>query len=259
MGEALIGDYQSAGIQTRGEYRHALDILILNKILIKVETCRNRKKATTGTTTTGTKVRLLDSTICDINLEDNNHRNNHRTTTEQPPNNHEEEAKERKNIKKSEKESEKEKVASPPPSLASSPPFCVKNTEEDLKVLMIFVSENNLSIRQHVLGDWLKKYESNYIVNQLAIVMKRKPKNIEALMNKALKEDFADETIRKHDNANFAMMIKNENDWKDLKLNKSCCTNTLTGNDYQYHLPRQTFKDALLNSFRNMNILENAN
>lgn len=84
IGEAHIGDYQSAGIQTRGQYRQALKILAsLNFIKIS-ETCRNRKKATTGTTTVGTKVKLLDSRIWDINPEINNHRVNHPTTTEQP-------------------------------------------------------------------------------------------------------------------------------------------------------------------------------
>lgn len=90
IGEALIGDYTAIGA-TRSQYRHALKILILNKFLTIIETCRNRKKATTGTTTVGTRVSLLNSDIWDINKEESNHRNDHPTTTERPPNDHEQE------------------------------------------------------------------------------------------------------------------------------------------------------------------------
>ena len=99
IGEAFIGDHESIGA-TRGQYRHALQVL-KNRATIKIiETCRTRKKATTGTTTRGTKVKLIDSSIWDINPETDNHRNNHPTTTEQPPNNHDQEDKNDKNEKK---------------------------------------------------------------------------------------------------------------------------------------------------------------
>ena len=95
IGEAYIGDHESIGA-TRGQYRHALQIL-KNRATIKIiETCRTRKKATTGTTTRGTKVKLIDSSIWDINPDSCDHRNNHPTTTEQPPNNHDQEREEYK-------------------------------------------------------------------------------------------------------------------------------------------------------------------
>ncbi len=94
-GQCYIGDYRKAGIQTRQKYRTALDFLIMRATIKIVETCRTRKKSTTGTTTVGTLVELLSSTVYDINLESNNHQHNHRATTEQPPNNHEQESKER--------------------------------------------------------------------------------------------------------------------------------------------------------------------
>ncbi len=62
-------------------------MLVTRKYLTILETCRSRKKATTGTTTVGTKVKILNSVIWDLNLNVNDHRNNHSTTTEQPPNN----------------------------------------------------------------------------------------------------------------------------------------------------------------------------
>ena len=90
IGEAFIGDHESIGA-TRGQYRHALKILQQQATIEIIETCRNREKTTTGTTTIGTKVKLLNSRVWDINFDDSNHRNNQPTTTEQPPNNHEEE------------------------------------------------------------------------------------------------------------------------------------------------------------------------
>lgn len=107
IGEAHIGDYEKAGLNTRGQYRHALEILIGRAHIKKVETCRTRKKATTGATTEGTKVKLLRSDVWDINSDCSNHHDNHRTTTEQPPNNHEQE-RTRKNKK------EKRTITTPP-------------------------------------------------------------------------------------------------------------------------------------------------
>lgn len=99
IGEARIGDYKKAGFQTRDEYRHALKVLVARAHIKILETCRNRKKAPTGTptgsTTIGTKVIILRSDVCDINIyfekQQNPHRNDHRTPTEPPPNPHEQE------------------------------------------------------------------------------------------------------------------------------------------------------------------------
>lgn len=90
VGEAFTGDYESIG-STRQQYRTALEVLTRLKYIAIVETCRTRKKSTTGTATKGTKVKLLSSEIWDINLETCNHRINHRPTTDQPPTNHEQE------------------------------------------------------------------------------------------------------------------------------------------------------------------------
>jgi hypothetical protein len=105
IGEALIGDYESCGL-TRDKYRTALDVLIRHKFVEKVETCRTRKpiksfnfhdfaiktkSLPTAITTVGTKVKLLDSGVWDINLEEGPHRNPHRSPTGAPPEPHEQE------------------------------------------------------------------------------------------------------------------------------------------------------------------------
>ncbi len=101
IGEARIGDYSKCGIESRKKYRTALELLIKKKIIEKVETCRTRQKSATGTTTVGTKVKLLRSDIWDINSEDSNHRLGHRGATEGPPMGHEQERiRKKKNDKK---------------------------------------------------------------------------------------------------------------------------------------------------------------
>jgi hypothetical protein len=96
IGEAHIGDFKKAGIETRQKYRTALQILISRKHVQKMETCRTRQKSTTGTTTEGTKIKLLRSDVWDINPQYENNIIHHPSTTEQPPSNHEQERKRKK-------------------------------------------------------------------------------------------------------------------------------------------------------------------
>lgn len=101
IGECHIGDYRAAGIETENKYRTALQVLIREKIVKKVETCRTRKNSTTGTTTVGTKVKILKSEIWDLNLDDDHDRCHDRTTTGPRPD-HDEQEGTRKNKKEKE-------------------------------------------------------------------------------------------------------------------------------------------------------------
>jgi len=112
VGMAKIGDWEKIGL-SRQNYRTALKILTQYKFVEILETNRNRKKSTTGSTTEGTLVRLLDISIWDINIESPNHRPNHCPTTDQPLTNHEEERR-RKDISN---DISKEEDAQPAPQL----------------------------------------------------------------------------------------------------------------------------------------------
>lgn len=113
IGEAYIGDYRKCGIETERKYRTAKTLLQLRCHLLICETCRTRKKSTTGMTTHGTKVKLLKSTVWDINPESNDDRDDDRATTERRPSDDEEERnKNDKNEKKKEK-IKKEKPSKP--------------------------------------------------------------------------------------------------------------------------------------------------
>ena len=63
-GQAFIGDYHAAGLESRGEYRHAM------KVLEKVGACSfvGNKTATIGGTKKGTTASLLDSTYFSISV-----------------------------------------------------------------------------------------------------------------------------------------------------------------------------------------------
>ena len=105
IGQCHIGDYRSYGLTER-EYRTAKSVLC-KRLLIKIsETCRTRKKSTTGTTTVGTLVQLLDSRIWDINPDTNDDRNDDRATTERRPSDEEEEG-----IRRNKKEEENKNIA----------------------------------------------------------------------------------------------------------------------------------------------------
>jgi len=88
VGEALIGGHENYDMSEQN-YRTAKDILVRRQHLKIVETCRTRKKVTTGITTVGTKVKLLSSSVWDINSDTGNDRSNDRPTTDQRPTNDE--------------------------------------------------------------------------------------------------------------------------------------------------------------------------
>lgn len=102
IGDAHIGDHKSCGLSER-EYRTAKEVLCKLKIIRIKQTCRNRQKSTTESTTVGTLVTLLDSRVFDINSKLPDDRIDDRPTTDRRPTDDEQECKEDKNEKKKEK------------------------------------------------------------------------------------------------------------------------------------------------------------
>ncbi len=110
IGWALLGDHKSAGL-TRQQYRTSLDFLEEKKFLEIVHKGKNDKKSTIKSTIkrtiNGTIVKLIDSTIWDINPEHDNHQINHQTnprlTIAQPSPNHEQERRKKEIRKNKEK------------------------------------------------------------------------------------------------------------------------------------------------------------
>lgn len=128
IGEAFIGDNEKCGL-TKREYRTAKSILEKREHIKICETNRNRKKSTTGTTTKGTKVKLLSSNVWNINKESIDHRNDFRATTDRPPTDHEQQCKECKNVKK---------TATSPQKIVAAFSFLegIGLNQEEIKILM---------------------------------------------------------------------------------------------------------------------------
>lgn len=80
IGWAIIGDYKNMGL-SRQQYRTALEFLETCKIIEIIFRGRKDKKSTIKPTIKltikGTIVKLLDSSIYDINIEEDNHQANH--------------------------------------------------------------------------------------------------------------------------------------------------------------------------------------
>jgi hypothetical protein len=74
IGEAYIGDYKEAGIETEKKYRNAKKILEARGHIKICETNRTRKKSTDGATTIGTKVKILTTSVWDVNFDEGDRR-----------------------------------------------------------------------------------------------------------------------------------------------------------------------------------------
>jgi hypothetical protein len=99
IGECHIGDYAACGLKSEKTYIVAKKRLEKEGFVKIIETCRNRKKGATGRTTLGTKAKLINSDIYDINMEIEDDRKVNRGATEGRPRGDEQEDKEDKEQK----------------------------------------------------------------------------------------------------------------------------------------------------------------
>lgn len=112
IGEALIGGFENYDMTERN-YRTAKQLLVKRRHIEIIETCRTRKKSTTGSTTVGTKVKLLSSSVWDINLDEGDDRSDERPTTERRPSDDK--------LRKIKKDKKDKKKTTPTPSFSDLP------------------------------------------------------------------------------------------------------------------------------------------
>lgn len=244
-GEAYIGDWKAIGA-SRQNYRTALEILVSRKHFKILETNRNRKKSTTGVTTAGTKVKLLSSSVWDINLNVDNHRSNHCPTTDQPLTNHEQE-RIRTNQDRNKKGTivkEKEKIVRP--SFRSS-----LSSEDDLKELCEASSALNLQITEKDFSLWLRKFDKVKIDETLGLMLKQKKKidDHAKWMQSALDDDWVLKEKNIEKNKLFAENFKSQNKWISLIITKKYCRDSDIQKDYYFTWPTETFQEALILGF----------
>jgi hypothetical protein len=247
-GEAFIGDWESYDMSERN-YRTAKQILINTRRLEIVETNRTRKKSTTGTTTRGTKVKLISSDVYDINIIVDDDRADDRPTTDRRLT--DDERRTNKNIKneKNEKETIKEKSDIARPSIRSLEASLLSN--EELEGLTAYSDLQKWEISQEDLYKWLTLYGIDSIKMAFSKLIKNKtPLKTTATrwLQAALHRDYAKQDELIAENASFAFEFKNKNNWQSLTLTKAYCRDEDTGNDYQFK--NQNFKQMLTEKFR---------
>ncbi len=163
VGECFIGGHKNYGMSEQN-YRTAKDVLEKRQHIEIVETSRTRKKSTNGVTTEGTKVKILSSSIWDINSEEGNERINERVTNDQRTGND----KLRKIRKKKKEEEEEELPQTPSFSLHSKIKFreLVELTQEEYDSLLAKNGQEFLNLMLDTLDSYKgssgKKYDSDF-------------------------------------------------------------------------------------------------
>jgi len=144
-GEAMIGDYQTIGL-SRQQYRTAL---------------KNLEKwgfLTTKSTNKGTIVKLINSTVCDINIEEANHPANQTPTIHQPSTN------QQPTTNKKDKKDKKDKKEKNINIKKQFLDFVFLTDEEHKKLTAKFGNETQkwLERLNNYIGSKGKKYKSHY-------------------------------------------------------------------------------------------------
>ena len=181
-GECFIGDYKEYGIETEKKYRIAKKVLLEFGFIEIVETCRTRKRATEGrptgkkrateTTTIGTKVKIIDSSIWDINLNDNGDRKGDRRATDWSEKGDEQECKERERKKEDKKKNTTYSKKKTPDKPAAAP------SADALELVKFFFSsffenipeiagKKNLQHNINYHTQFFEKLLKNYSVEQI--------------------------------------------------------------------------------------------
>lgn len=250
VGEALIGDHKSAGL-TRQQYRTALKVLCDNKLIEILTQKRNCKISTIKTTIRGTLVKILDTTIWDINSELINHQPNHQSTINQPSINHEQERtkKEKESLHKGNVALEKTNVP-----VTASLPFSKKKKNQRLnekqQEAFEWLLTLDLNSDEDTLRYWAKTWEREKIEKAYCFMLmeskKKKIKNPGGFIREILKG-----TIIVVDDASIANMesakrFSHQHPELNLKLNeKYVYSEKVTDTDIYYYLPSQDFERQL--------------
>jgi len=237
---------------TEREYRTAKEILVTRKHILICETNRTRKKSTTGTTTVSTLVKLLSSTVYDINSECNDDRIDDRATTDRRQT--------RKNKKEQEvvfvKETSKEKTQNEFAQIVVPLPLSKKSKEihefslEQIQSIQAYLEHIDQSIPVPTIKRWLKSYGEERLIRNISYVLEKNQFRVfGASVEDSCKNDYAQQNDNIQINRKFASDFKARFNLFSLKIHKKYCVDE-NGNDYQYSLDVTQFRDTLERKFR---------
>lgn len=239
VGDAHIGDFKMAGIETESKYRTAKNILIRIGAIKNKETCRNRKKLTTDitgkTTTVGTLVTLLNSEFWDINkLSDddrNDDRNDDRIATGSRPSDDEQERKERKNEKK---DVTLEETKNDPSSIVSFSSFLKEESGIVPSEVRVFLDNNHLVLSNTDLEAWCALYEPDRVIGTITLMLSQAKSvtNPGGWLMKAFRENY----FQRNRNWEICLRFKRERPLAKIKVLKSYSVNEITREEIPYTL-----------------------
>lgn len=123
--------------------------------------------------------------------------------------------------------------------------------QDCVDILLAIISNNNLTIRNKTIEIWMSKWEHERISDNLILLAERK-KNInhhEKWMERALKENFAEQRKNIATNRLFVENFKRENSWKELSITANYARDEETGNDYQFKLNPSLFSEMIVRKY----------
>jgi len=193
VGECHIGDHKSYGLTER-EYRTAKKVLVDRKMIKIIETCRTRQKSTTASTTVGTRVKILNSTVWDLNINLNDDRHDDRATTE------------RRRTRRNKKEEEKNHL-SDSSFLTDDPLSSEKGGEREQIAPNVFLSQKELAECIAIKGSRDAVIESIEIIQESpgrTREIKNWPRTLKNWPTDKKKSDLAKSITREKENIEFA-------------------------------------------------------
>lgn len=112
-------------------------------------------------------------------------------------------------------------------------------------------SEYSRYFKQKTMLKWVQKFGAYHVIKTIKYYLEVKDKqkepirNPEAWMETAFKNSFAEqhETVEK--NKKFAENMKKTYHLRNLKMNKRYCQDTITGKEFYFTLPSETFEDNI--------------
>ena len=268
MGEAYIGDYKSFGA-TRQQYRTSLRILVELKFVTIQDTKKNRQKSTINstikTTIRGTKVKLLDSAIWDINSQIDNHHDNHQInqlpTNCQPTANHKQErSSSSSSFLKKDKYlkgtilNDKTEHAERESSLLNEIKKSEEPVSEDLIIASEFSKTHGIPVTEKELDKWVRKWGGHAVLESLILSTKQKNpiKSYARWMEASFKNDWTGLKKNEKINGKIAEDFKNEKKWQELRITKKYVTIDGAGYDVPMNLNPDIFMNILTEKYGNL-------
>lgn len=126
-------------------------------------------------------------------------------------------------------------------------------TTDQVEAVFVYLESVGQTTQEVVVKRWLRTFGEEKLVANIALVIKQNTfKDFGASVCDACKNDYARIAKNIEINKDFAFIFKNSNKITTLRLNKKYCVDK-NGDDYQYSLDPEQFKEILERKFKSQN------